>query len=115
VLALAGEGEYQNPFGTIIVDGDELTLYDLRADGERIFCQSMNASGAAAGFVYADDGSGYAAALVDGEVIDLNDLVPAGFETHLERAFKINDEGVILAGGLVEDLAHYFLLVPAEA
>jgi len=51
----------------------------------------------------------------DGEILDLNNFVPQGYDLILNEAFFINDSGEISGVGTVSDGSqHVFLLIPCD-
>jgi uncharacterized membrane protein len=105
-------GEDLTPAATIVVEGDEQTVFDLRSDGQRLGCWSMNNDGVLAGELWNEDDERSAVIVVDGEIIDLNERVPSDLGVKLARATVINDDGMVLTEGFVDEMSHYFLLVP---
>jgi predicted amidohydrolase len=73
----------------------------------------MNADGVLAGEMWNEDDERSAVIVVDGEIVDLNERVSSDVDVTLARAININDAGMVLAEGFVDELSHYFLLVPA--
>ena len=80
--------------------------------------RSANFWGNIAGYAMAADGNSHAVLWQNGQIYDLNGLIPAGTEwTALSKAYGINDNGVIVGSGMIQGDTFYsypFILVPVQ-
>lgn len=118
-----GEGEFFYGVGThaVIWEDGEATDLETLEDGERSSAEAINSDGVIVGMSAVEpgestgeEGENHATIWIDGEIFDLNELIPADSEWVLEWAYDINDEGVIVGSGWLDGERRGFMLVPDE-
>lgn len=86
-----------------------LDLGSLGAEASR--AHAINNLGQVVGYIW-DEGNYRAFVYSDGQMHDLNNLIPADSGWSLYEAYDINDHGQIVGYGSFEGQAHAFLLTP---
>lgn len=96
--------------------GSGAAMIDLGSLGGYSVAYDVDASGRVVGESAAADGMPHAFLWQDGEMIDLNDLLPAGSPWLLTRALALSDTGHVVGQGILEGVERAFLLtlVPSE-
>lgn len=97
-----------------LVDGELEPLPGIPDDAYRVDIHAMNAAGDVIGVVYAEEGEGPVLWRGD-ERIDLMTLLPADSDFQWISPEAINDAGMILVGGAMDDGLHYAVLIPDPA
>jgi probable HAF family extracellular repeat protein len=102
---------YQHAFSE--TGGGALT--DLGTLGGSSYAYGINNGGEVVGYSYLNDGDQHAFLVYDGNMLDLNSLLPANSGWVLEEAFGINDSGQITGMGLYDGQASAFLMTDPPA
>ena len=88
-------------------------LRDLGTLGGSSYAYAINDAGAIVGYSWRADGeNSHAFLYLNGVMIDLNELIPAGSNWELLEAYGINNSGEIVGEGLWDGQTHAFLLRP---
>jgi probable HAF family extracellular repeat protein len=83
-------------------------------ESEKSHAWDINDRGEIVGDSRASDGAGHAVLWADGQIYDLNDLLPAGSGWELYSATGINDLGMIAGYGRFQGQVQPFILTPAN-